>query len=235
MSYIRIYLNNALMEQVELTKDRVTIGRSGDCDIVLDNAGVSSHHAVIEKEGGLYVISDNSSSNGVFFNGNKVDRHTLKYRDELQIYNYVLKFMAVHGLHGIADPDVAQDGDLSQDGTMEVDISNVQDLLKLREKKKIAHVELLDAKGGQSRFLIKEQDFKIGRSKECEVRTGLFSFGLAAVIQRKTYGYYLLPQRWSRVIRNGEPITTQIKLMDGDNLRIRNLSMTFFHRMIANQ
>ena len=233
MSYMRIYLNDVLMDQVELNKDQMTIGRSADSDIVLDNAGVSSHHARIQKEAGGYVIADNDSSNGVFVNGNKIDQHRLEYWDEIQIYNYVLKYMASRGLHGIADPDVAQDRDQSQTGTMEVNISDVQELLKLREKKKTAYVELLDAKGNQSRFLLKEQNFKIGRSKECDIRTsGWLPFGLAAEIQRNADGYHLLPQRWGRVMRNEEPSTQPVKLMDGDCLRVKNLSMRFFHRMI---
>ena len=233
---MRIYLNDVLMDRVELNKDQMTIGRSADSDIVLDNAGVSSHHALIQKEAGGYVIADNDSSNGVFVNGDKVDQHRLEYRDEIQIYNYVLKYMASRGLHGIADPDVAQDGDLSQDGTMEVNIADVKDLLKLREKKKTAYVELLDAKGNQSRFMLKEQNFKIGRSKECDIRTsGWLSFGLAAEIQRNTDGYYRLPQGWGRVMRNEEPLTQPAKIMDGDCLRVKNLSMRFFHRVLNNR
>jgi len=233
---MRIYLNDVLMDRVELNKDQMTIGRSDDSDIVLDNAGVSSHHALIKKEMGGYVIADNDSSNGVFVNGDKVDQHRLEYRDEIQIYNYVLKYMASRGLHGIADPDIAQDGDMSQTGTMEVNISDVQDLLKLREKKKTAYVELVDAKGNLSRFLLKEQKSKIGRSKDCDIRTsGWLSFGLAAEIQRNTDGYHLLPQKWGRVMRNEEPLTRSVKLMDGDYLRVRNLSMRFFHRVINNR
>ena len=236
MSYMQIYLNDVLMDRVELNKDQMTIGRSDDSDIVLDNAGVSSHHALIKKEMGGYVIADNDSSNGVFVNGDKVDQHRLEYRDEIQIYNYVLKYMASRGLHGIADPDIAQDGDMSQTGTMEVNISDVQDLLKLREKKKTAYVELVDAKGNLSRFLLKEQKSKIGRSKDCDIRTsGWLSFGLAAEIQRNTDGYHLLPQKWGRVMRNEEPLTRSVKLMDGDYLRVRNLSMRFFHRVINNR
>ena len=144
--------------------------------------------------------------------------------------------MASRGLHGIADPDIAQDGDQSQTGTMEVNISDVQELLKLREKKKTAYVESLDAKGNQSRLLIKEQTFKIGRSKDCDIRTsGWLSFGLAAEIQRNTDGYYLLPQKRGRVMRNEEPLTRSVKLMDGDYLRVKNLSMSFFHRVINNR
>ena len=236
MSYMRIYLNDVLMDQVEMNKDEMTIGRSADSDIVLDNAGVSSHHAWLQKEAGGYVIDDNNSSNGVFVNGNKIGQHRLEYRDEIQIYNYVLKYMASRGLHGIADPDIAQDGDQSQTGTMEVNISDVQELLKLRDKKKSAYVEVLDAKGNQSRFLLKEQNFKIGRSKDCDIRTsGWLSFGLAAEIQRDTDGYRLLPQRRGRVMRNEEPLTQPVKIMDGDCLRVKNLSMRFFHRVINNR
>jgi len=236
MPYMRIYLNDVLIDQVEMTGDHLTVGRSADSDIVLDNAGVSSHHAWIQKESGGYVIDDNNSSNGVFVNGNKIDRHRLEYRDEIQIYNYVLKYMVSRGLHGIADPDIAQDGDQSQTGTMEVNISDVQELLKLREKKKTAYLEVLDAKGNQSRFLLREQNFRIGRSKECDIRTsGLLAFGLAAEIRRNTDGYHLLPQRWGRVMRNEEPLTQPAKLMDGDSLRVKNLSMRFFHRIVDNR
>jgi len=214
----------------------LTIGRSADSDIVLDNAGVSSQHAMIQKEGSGYAIADNGSSNGVFVNGKKIDRHTLEYRDEIQIYNYVLKYMASRGLHGIGDPDIAQDADLSQDGTMEVNISDVQDLLKLREKKKTAYVELLNAKGNQSRFIIQQQNCKIGRSKECDIRTpGWLSFGLAAEIQRNAAGYHLLPKRWGRVMINEESLKRPVKLMDGDYLRVNNLSMRFFHRTMNKQ
>jgi len=236
MPYIRIYLNNVLVDQVELNQDKLTIGRNADNDIVLDNAGVSSQHAVVKKEAGGYAISDNGSTNGVFINGKKLDRHLLEYRDEIQIYNYVLKYMASQGLHGMADPDIAQDRARSQDGTMEVNISDVQDLLKLREKKKTAYMELLDAKGNQSRFIIQGENVKIGRSKECDIRTaGWLSAGLAAEIQRNPAGYHLLPKGRGRVMINEAPLKRPVKLMDGDSLRVNNLSMRFFHRTINNQ
>ncbi len=235
MSYIRIYLNNVQMDQVELDKDQLTIGRSADSDIVLDNAGVSSQHAVIKKQGSGYVIADSGSSNGVFVNGKKIEAQALEYRDEIQIYNYVLKYMASRGLHGIADPDIAKDGDQSQDGTMEVNIADVQDLLKLREKKKTAYVEVPDADGNQSRVLINGHKFTIGRSKDCDVRTsGWLSFGLAAEIQKDSEGYHLLPKGWGRVTINDEPLKASVKLMDGDSLRVNNTSMRFFHRTINN-
>jgi len=214
----------------------LVIGRDPDCDVVIDNAGVSSRHAVIEKKDGFFVIMDNGSTNGVFVNGKKVDQQNLKYWDEIQIYNYILKFMAVSGLQEAADPDLARDRTTGQSGTREVAISDVQELLELRKQKKSAYLEILNTDHDRPRYLLKEVIFRIGRSKKCDLRSsGWFSPRVAAEIQRKEDGYYLVSRRAGRVFRNGEAITASIKLADGDSLRVRNLSMNFFHRLAMNQ
>jgi pSer/pThr/pTyr-binding forkhead associated (FHA) protein len=50
----------------------ITIGRSSDCDIVLDSWTVSRHHARIRHEGDLWLLEDLSSTNGTGLNGNPV-------------------------------------------------------------------------------------------------------------------------------------------------------------------
>ena len=234
MAYIRIYLNDVLMNEIELNEGELTIGRDRNCDIAIDNAGVSSRHAIIEKRGSSFIIIDNNSTNGVFVNNKKIKLHTLKYWDEIQIYNYVLQFMAVPGLQGTADPDILQDAIPDQTKTRLVAISDVKKLLRLRDQKKEAYLEMLNTNGDKFRYLLKGVNFKIGKSKECQLRTsGWLSPGLAAEILRQTDGYYLVPHRRGHVLRNGEPPAEQIKLVDGDNLSVRNLSMTFFHRIIV--
>jgi predicted component of type VI protein secretion system len=236
MPYIRIYLNDVLTDQVELKDDAFFIGRDSNNSIVIDNAGVSSYHAVIEKEGDSYYIIDNNSTNGVFVNGKKITRQALEYWDEIQIYNYVLKFMAVSGLQESEDPDIAQDGKPGQAGTMEVDISDVQDLLKLRDQKKVAYLKKLTAKGTHTRVSIKGDNFSIGRSRESDLRTsGWFSPAVVAEIKRQTDGYYLVTHNNKNVLINGKPPEESTKLSDGDKLRVRNLFMTFYHRLINNK
>ena len=95
MGYLRVYLDDKLTDQFELVKDRLTIGRSAENDLVLGNSGVSRHHATIVREGSHFFIEDNKSSNGVFLNKERVERAQLNFWDEIQIYNFVLKFMAV--------------------------------------------------------------------------------------------------------------------------------------------
>src|SRR5262249_3158074 len=55
-----------------LTKDRVAIGRSPDCDIMLTDAAVGRFHAQLVRDGGRYLIEDLQSRNGTYVNGHQV-------------------------------------------------------------------------------------------------------------------------------------------------------------------
>jgi Protein of unknown function (DUF3662)/FHA domain len=64
------------------------LGRSRDCDVILDDANVSRHHAEIRPSGGSWTVRDLGSTNGVKVNGRRVDPHhaqSLKRGDELEI------------------------------------------------------------------------------------------------------------------------------------------------------
>ncbi len=64
----------------------MTIGRSRDCDIFLEDLAVSRHHATIHERGaGTYEIVDNRSATGTFVNGQPVTRSLLKEGDVIQV------------------------------------------------------------------------------------------------------------------------------------------------------
>jgi FHA domain-containing protein len=61
-----------------------TIGRSRDCDIVLDDAGVSRRHAELRPEAASWAIEDLGSTNGVRVNGLAVTgAHELRTGDRI--------------------------------------------------------------------------------------------------------------------------------------------------------
>jgi diguanylate cyclase (GGDEF)-like protein len=64
----------------------VTIGRAEDADLVVDETGVSRHHARVARtpEGGFYV-EDLGSVNGTFVGANRVERAPLQRGDLLQL------------------------------------------------------------------------------------------------------------------------------------------------------
>jgi hypothetical protein len=67
----------------EITKRRVVIGRSRDCDIQLADANVSRRHAELRQEGAAYWIVDLDSTNGTELNGRRLKRAKLKSGDQI--------------------------------------------------------------------------------------------------------------------------------------------------------
>ncbi len=69
-----------------LERSQITIGRSPDCDIVLDDRQVSRHHALIRWENGQYIVQDLGSKNGTHVNGRELTGpYVLQDGDEIQI------------------------------------------------------------------------------------------------------------------------------------------------------
>ncbi|MGL4595472.1 MAG: SpoIIE family protein phosphatase [Thermoguttaceae bacterium] len=76
-----------------IKSDLMRIGRQPDCDIRLDNHGVSRIHAHLTHENGCYYITDLKSRNGTFLNHSAVTEKTpIKDGDVMQICDAELIF-----------------------------------------------------------------------------------------------------------------------------------------------
>lgn len=229
MAYLRIFMGETLLEQRELTAERTTIGRTGDNDIVLKGRGVSKHHAVIERHGDHFVFIDDGSVNGSFIRGRRILRQDLKYWDEVQIFNYVLKFMAVARARGEESGSPEWDGRRQeQDETMELDISTLGDLAKLKRRVNIASVTLGDGTDAAYRYALDKVNFSIGTARNSDIGIGgWLAPRVAARIQRRNDGFYLLPTRRGRVRLNDERVSHASRLEDGDRLSVRGVALQF--------
>ncbi len=235
MAYLRIFTGDTLLEQRELRGDQTSLGRTPDNDIVLTGHGVSKHHATIRKVGQSFELVDNDSANGVFVNGKRVRRHTLRYWDEVQIFTFVLKFMAVPRLKGeeagLPGEDAAP---MPQDATMEVDISSLGDLAKLRRRVKVPSLSVLDGAGRVQSRTLDKVNFMIGKARECDIHTrGWLAPRVAACIQRRNDGCYLLPRRRGQVRVNGHRVRQPTMLHDDDELTVYGLPLKFLYRPTA--
>ncbi len=67
------------------TQRVVTIGRHSDCDIRIESAVVSRHHAEIRWEDGQWWIQDLKSANGVFIDGRQIQRAALFGAGRIQL------------------------------------------------------------------------------------------------------------------------------------------------------
>jgi hypothetical protein len=74
--------------------ERMTIGRSPEADVFLDDVTVSRDHAVLVRRGGAWFLDDSGSLNGTYVNRRRIDSHKLEEADELQIGKYKLTYLA---------------------------------------------------------------------------------------------------------------------------------------------
>jgi pSer/pThr/pTyr-binding forkhead associated (FHA) protein len=80
-------------EVFNVSGERLTIGRSPDAEIFLDDVTVSRNHALlVRRRDGLY-IDDLGSLNGTYVNRRRIESHKLADGDELQIGKYKLTYL----------------------------------------------------------------------------------------------------------------------------------------------
>ncbi len=78
-------VNHDLIKDNSVAKKEYFIGRSPDCDRVIDNIKVSRRHCRLYLEGDSWFVEDLGSSNGTFLNGVKVTKSKLLSTDTLTI------------------------------------------------------------------------------------------------------------------------------------------------------
>ena len=73
--------------------EKMTIGRSPDAEVFLDDVTVSRNHALlVRRRDGLYV-DDLGSLNGTYVNRRRIESHRLQNGDELQVGKYKLTYL----------------------------------------------------------------------------------------------------------------------------------------------
>jgi len=77
----------------ELEGLRWVLGRSPDCDVVIDVAAVSRRHAILIEEGGTYLLQDMGSRNGTYINGQRViEQAPIRHGDKMLICDMLFQF-----------------------------------------------------------------------------------------------------------------------------------------------
>jgi pSer/pThr/pTyr-binding forkhead associated (FHA) protein len=97
MAKIVLSMNNAILREVTLSKERVTIGRRPQNDIVIDSAAVSAEHAAIVTHNNDSFLEDLNSINGTQINGQPVKKHFLQNGDVIELAEYKMRYLADEG------------------------------------------------------------------------------------------------------------------------------------------
>jgi two-component system, NtrC family, response regulator HydG len=94
-------------ERVFPLQGKTHIGRSPGNDVVLDAAGVSRNHALIEQQENRFFLVDEGSTNGTFIRDQRVRRQHLTDGTTFRIQNFLLTFVDDAGARDVPHDGVA--------------------------------------------------------------------------------------------------------------------------------
>ncbi|SDG21499.1 MULTISPECIES: FHA domain-containing protein [unclassified Duganella] len=94
MAKLIISRNGQVEQQIQLSKERMTLGRHPRNDIVLADPAVSGEHAAIVTILDDSFLEDLHSTNGTFVNGHRIGKHFLQHQDVIKMARYEVSFLA---------------------------------------------------------------------------------------------------------------------------------------------
>jgi predicted component of type VI protein secretion system len=89
-----VSIDGVVIKEVQLTKDRTTLGRRPYNDVVIDNLAISGEHAVFQMAGADVFIEDLNSTNGTYVNGKAAKKQQLNNGDTVEVGKYKIKFVS---------------------------------------------------------------------------------------------------------------------------------------------
>ena len=93
MAKIILSMDNQVLKDIDLDKERTTIGRKLHNDIQIDNLAVSGEHALVITILNDSFLEDLGSTNGTFVNGQSIKKHFLQNGDTIELGNHRLKYV----------------------------------------------------------------------------------------------------------------------------------------------
>lgn len=93
MAKLVLSSGGSMRQQFFIDRERLTIGRASENDVVIGDGMVSNVHAAILSVGNDHIVEDLQSRNGIFVNGVQLSRHILQHRDVIEFGAYSLCYL----------------------------------------------------------------------------------------------------------------------------------------------
>jgi pSer/pThr/pTyr-binding forkhead associated (FHA) protein len=240
MAKLSLMFEEKLVKEVPVGSRAVSIGRSPDNDLPVDNLAVSNYHARVYFEAGKLVVEDLDSLNGTFVNDMRIERATLRDGDSIWVGKHHIK------VDSTGDAPVPWDSGRKTNAprineTMVLDTKVRRDMLQQAAamgertqfaagRLKVPTLVVLSGRTDQSEYALTNKLTVIGKSSLATVRLkGWFKPAMAAQINQRDDGYHVVAGDKIPSV-NGAPISGPVRLNDGDLLEICGVRLNFIFR-----
>lgn len=203
MAKIILAMGNVVLREIVLAKERITIGRGPQNDIVIENRAISAEHAVIVTANNDSFFEDLNSTNGTQVNGQPVRKHFLQDGDVLELAGYRIAYAA----QNLDDSDSSRSIVIRNTGQ------------SLAKKNCIAGVRIMNGPSAGKEIFLTKTITTLG-CPDTQV----------AAIAKRSQEYYLTHIEGPRQLCvNGKPLESEtIKIASGDVIDLSDINMQFF-------
>ena len=243
MSKLVLKFENSVLKEVRVGSSEVSIGRSPENGLVIDNPAVSHYHARVFREEGRLMLEDFGSLNGTFVNGQRVKMVTLKPGDSVMV-----------GKHTIVVTESSEPGGTmtwtgdSRPAAPKINETVMLDTKARREfleqvaaggessqiapaRVKIATLVVRSGKTDRKEYSLTDKLTVVGKSAMATVKLkGWFAPKAAAQINRREDNDYYVGAADKVPSVNGQPIAHPTKLASGDVIAVAGIELEFVYR-----
>jgi len=245
MAKLVLKFQSSVLKEVAVGDREVSIGRSPDCGLVIDNPAVSNYHARVFNEEGRLMLEDFGSLNGTFVNGQRVKMVALKSGDSVIVGKHTIVVSESRELDSFArgnGGEAPRPAAPKIHETVVLDTKERRDFLQkiaaVGESAQVAPARLkvptLIVRRGrtdQSEYMLNDKLTVIGKSAMATVKLkGWFAPKAAAQINRRDDNSYYIGAADKTPSVNGQAIAHPTKLSSGDVIAVAGIELEFVYR-----
>jgi pSer/pThr/pTyr-binding forkhead associated (FHA) protein len=244
MPKLVLKFENSVLKELPVGSREVSIGRSPENGLVIDNPAVSHYHARVFNEEGRLMLEDFGSMNGTFVNGQRVKMVTLNPGDSVGIGKHTIVVSESKEIDGFA----SDNGNGVKLAAPKINETVMLDTKERREflqkvaavgesaqvapaRVKIATLVVRKGRTSQKEYSLNDKLTVVGKSSLATVKMkGWFAPKAAAQITRREDGSYAIAAVDKTPKVNGLPITHPTALSSGDVIAVAGVELEFVYR-----
>ncbi len=243
MAKLVLKFENSVLTETLVGAKEVSIGRSPDNGLVIDNPAVSHYHARVFNEDGRLMLEDFGSLNGTFVNGQRVKMVSLKPGDSVAIGKHTI---IVTESREPKDP--FWQGGMPKPAAPKINETVMLDTKERREflqkvaavgessqvapaRIKLATLIVRQGKTDKQEYTLTDKLTVIGKSSMATVKLkGWFAPKAAAQINRREDNSYYIGAADRVPTVNGQPVIHPTILSPGDLIEVAGIQLEFVYR-----
>ncbi len=222
MAKLVMTLDGAVIKEIKIDRETLSIGRRPGNDVQLNDLAVSGRHALFSAMHNTY-IEDLGSTNGTLVNGKKVKKAIVKHGDVIQIGGHQFTYLTKEEMP--YEPTMFLKAEFEPTMTLDTDSGQRQVTADPREEGRLGAVKILSGPM---------------KGKVLELRKPFNTVGIngvkVALISRESTGYTIHGIKSRKLRRasdlptvNGEPVgDSSVRLQEKDVIEMVDTKMQFY-------